>query len=124
MKKNVLIAVFVMVAFIAAAFPAAADSAEDYKVIKNAVKGKKSSDKVTWFKLEVTEKGTEKSKVKIKVPVALIDLMADCVKKDVKIKDGKCDIDLKKIMKILKEHGPMTVVEIEDDDCTVKIWFE
>jgi hypothetical protein len=111
-------------AFLVAAMPLNADSADDYKVIKKAAKGKKGSSEITWFKLEVTDKKTNKATVKIKIPFALVDLLTDCVKDDIKIDNDKCDIDFKKVMKILKKHGPMTIVEVDEDDSKVRIWFE
>ncbi len=123
MKKNVLIVVVMMVAFLVSAIPATANSAEDYKVIKNAVKSKKKAGDVHFFHVEVTDKATKKSKVRVKVPAALIDLLADCTKEDIKI-NGKCDIDFKKVLKILKSHGPMTMVEVDDEEVKVKIWFD
>ncbi len=126
MKKNLLMCsiVLMIAAFLVAAMPLNADSADDYKVIKKAAKGKKGSSEITWFKLEVTDKKTNKATVKIKIPFALVDLLTDCVKDDIKIDNDKCDIDFKKVMKILKKHGPMTIVEVDEDDSKVRIWFE
>lgn len=123
MKKNIVVVMVMVVALLAASFPVAASSADDYKVIKNAVKSKKRAGGVSYFHVEVKDKNTKKSKVKIKVPAALIDLLAECTKDEIKIK-GDCDIDFKKVLKILKSQGPMTLVEIDDDDVTVKIWFD
>jgi hypothetical protein len=123
MKKNIVVTIVIIMTFMAASFLVRGDSADDFKVIKKAVKGKKITSP-TWFKLEVTEKRSKKSKVKIKVPVALIDFLADCVDDDIKVKKNDCDIDLKKLMKILKKHGPMTIIEVDGDDCIVRLSFE
>ncbi len=103
-------------------------SAEEYKVIKRAVNDKKTagtSNEVTWFKLEVTDKGANKAKVKINIPLSLVEMIADCDKEavDIDLKD-KCKISLKTILKELKKNGPLTLIEAEDDKELVKIWFE
>ncbi len=125
MKRNLILVIFVMVTFMAATLPVVGDSlsSEDYKVIKNAVKGKKKSGDIAWFRIEVTDKKTKKTKVKIRIPIGLIDLLADC-DKDIKIDKGKCKINLKKIIEELKKSGPMTLIEVDDDEGYVRIWFE
>ena len=73
-------------------------SAEEYKVIKRAVKNKKSTDEVKWFRLEVTDKTAKKTKVKIRIPLSLVEMFADCEKEAIDLKD-KCKISLKTILK-------------------------
>lgn len=119
-----LTAIFMVMALLMAAAPLKASSAEDYKVIKKAAKNKKGNGDITWFRIEVTDKKSNKSSVKIKIPFALVDLLTDCVKDDIKIHNDKCNIDFKEVMKILKKHGPMTIVEVDEDDSKVRIWFE
>ncbi len=103
-------------------------SAEEYKVIKRAVNDKKTAEttnEVTWFKLEVTDKAANKTKVKISIPLSLVEMFADCEKEDLDIDlKGKCKINLKTILKELKKNGPMTLIEAESDKELVKIWFE
>lgn len=101
-------------------------SAEEYKVIKRAVKDKKApetTDEVTWFRLEVTDKAENKTKVKIKIPLSLVEMFADCEEEAIDLKD-KCKVSLKTILKELKKNGPMTLIEVEGDKELVKIWFE
>ena len=121
-KRNLLLVIFLMVTFMAATLPVLG-SAEEYKVIKRAVKNKKSTDEVTWFRLEVTDKTARKTKVKIRIPLSLVELFADCEKEAIDLKD-KCKISLKTILKELKKNGPMTLIEAECDKELVKIWFE
>jgi hypothetical protein len=121
-KRNLLLVIFLMVTFMAATLPVLG-SAEDYKVIKRAVKNKKTTDEVTWFRLEVTDKADKKTKVKIRIPLSLVELFADCEKEAIDLKD-KCKISLKTILRELKKHGPMTLIEAECDKELVKIWFE
>jgi hypothetical protein len=121
-KRNLMLVIFLMVTFMAATLPALG-SAEDYKVIKRAVKNKKTSDEVTWFRIEVTDKKAKKTKVKIRIPFSLVEMFADCEKEAIDLKD-KCKISLKTILKELKKNGPMTLIEVECDKELVKIWFE
>jgi hypothetical protein len=125
MKRNLILIIFMLVTFMAATLPVLGDSSssEDYKVIKNAVKGKKKSGNIAWFRIEVTDKNSKKTKVKIRIPIGLVDLLADC-DKDIKIGDNKCKINLKRIIEELKKNGPMTLIEVDDDDGYVRIWLE
>ena len=121
-KRNLMLVIFLMVTFMAATLPVLG-SAEDYKVIKRAVKNKKTTDKVTWFRLEVVDKKAKKTKVKIRIPFSLVEMFADCEKDAMGI-ESKCKISLKTILKELKKNGPTTLIEAECDDGLVKIWFE
>ncbi len=103
---------------------------DDYKVIKNAVKAEtaaeKSADsKVSWFKILVTDTKSGKVKVKITIPISLAEMVADCSGNHFKVHEG-CDIDLKKILAELKKNGPLSLVEVEDEQGgeSVKIWIE
>ena len=124
MKRNLILMIFVMVVFMAATLPVLG-SAEEYKVIKNAVKNKNTGGDVTWFRLEVTDKTAKKTKVKIKIPLSLVEMISDCTDDVIDIKTKtKTKVDLKKILQELKKHGPMTLIEVDDEDELVKIWFE
>lgn len=121
MNKKAIIAIFLMVTFVAVAIPVMGDSAEDYKIIKKALKNKKKGGDIAWFRVEVKERKTRKTTVKIRLPIAVVDMLAEC---DEDIKIDKCKINLKRIIKDLKKHGPMTLIEIDSDDGYVRIWFE
>jgi hypothetical protein len=122
MKKNLLM-VFVIIAVFAmiAALPVSGDSAQDYKVIKKA-SDSKSAGEVQWFKLTVYDTKEKKNKVKITIPLSLVEIFADKEDK-VKIAD-KDEINVKEVLSLLKKNGPMTLVEIEEDDQLIKIWLE
>ncbi|MCP5047317.1 MAG: hypothetical protein GY940_09115 [bacterium] len=122
MKNKLVVVLIVIVAVFAASFPVIADSAEDYKVIKRAAKNKKAGD-VVWFKVQITDKKTKKNKVKITIPIALIDLVMDSIDEKIKI-NGKKDLDFKKIFKALKKHGPMAMIEVDEEDALIKVWLE
>lgn len=119
---TVLLISFVMVAGIFA------EAADDYKVIKNAVKSPESSRAsqtgVKWFKILVVGKDGDHEKVKITLPVSLVEIMINaCPEKRFKIDHG-CQIDIRKVWNDLKAAGPLALVEVEDHGETVKIWFE
>ena len=124
-KRNLILVFFVLAAFMAAAFPVLGDSSaeKDYRVIKNAVKEKKDSGEISWFRIEVTDKKADKVKVKIKLPMSVIDLLIES-DDDLKIDSEKCKLNLKKILAELKKAGPTTLIEVEEDDVLVKIWIE
>lgn len=122
MKKKLIVVIFMVSFLLVGTLPAVADSADDYKVVKKATKNPTGSE-VTWFRIEVTDKATNKAKVKIKLPVSLIEVLADCTEEEFKI-GGKNKINLKKILHELKKSGPMTLIEVDEKDAHVKIWFE
>ncbi len=95
MKKNLTVIIFIIAAFMVVTLPVSGDSAQDYKVIKKASKGKKSGD-LNFFKLTVYDTKAKKNTVKITLPLALVDMLAEC-EDDAKILD-KTDIDLEKIL--------------------------
>lgn len=121
MKKNLVLVMFIMVTFLAGSFMIKGSSEEDYKVIKNAVKA--SGSEVTWFKISVFDKKANKEKVNVKVPFSLVELFLG-EKDDLKIKEKCGDVDFKKVIEILKKSGPTTLVEVDEEDESVKIWLE
>ena len=124
MKKRILIIILVSCFVFTAYVSLDANSGKDYKVLKNALKDHpvKKGD-VTWLRISVWE--GKKEKVKIKVPIALLELFTDCVDEKVTIHEGK-KVELKEILRILTKNGPQTLIEIagDDDDEMVKIWVE
>ena len=121
--KKLIVIIFIMFALVIGTSTVFADSADDYKVIKKASKNKKNSGDLTWFRLEIVEKTGKKGKIKIKLPISLVETMADCTDGAINL-EKKCKVDLKKVLADLKKYGPMTLVEIESDDADIKIWFE
>ena len=105
-----------------------ADSKDDIQAIKKAVKKNpdyKAGEEVKWFKVLVTDNKTKKDKVKITLPISLIETLLKCVDEDDLDIDGdECDIDLKELFAELKRLGPAVIIEVTEDDETVKIWFE
>jgi hypothetical protein len=105
-----------------------ADSKDDIQTIKKAVKKNpeyKAGEEVKWFKLLITDNETKKDKVKITLPICLIEILLECVdEEDLDIDGDECEIDLKELFAELKRLGPAVLIEITEDDETIKIWFE
>ena len=101
---------------------------EALQAIKKAVKENPHYSKgreVLWFKLLVTDEITKKDKVKITLPIAVVEMFLHaCDDKDLQIHDDDLDIDLKQMFKELKKAGPMALIEIRDKGEVVKIWLE
>ncbi len=109
---------------------ALADTRDDFQAIKKAVKENpnyKPGQEVKWFKVLITDNKTKKDKVKITLPIALVETLLECShQKHMKIDCDEWDIDLKELFAELKKHGPMVFIEIydEDEDATIKVWVE
>lgn len=127
MKKTTLI-ILALFCLGALAAPAVASNRQDFKVIQNAVKqapAAESGREVKWFKVLITDSKSSQAKVKITLPVALIEAILACTDgKHFKVDDGECDIDLKAVWSALKKAGPLALVEIEDDGAVIKVWLE
>ena len=87
----------------------------------------KPGQEVQWFKVLITDNETGKTKVKVTLPIAVVEAVLKCASNEkMKILDDDCDLDLKELFAELKKHGPMVFIEINDDDenVSVKIWLE
>jgi hypothetical protein len=128
MKKGI-VGLFVVSFVLVLASGLFASSADDYKVIQNAVHNpaaaKAGQKGVQWFKIVVTSKDGKGDNVKITLPISLVEIMMNaCPDKEFRV-DGDCHIDLRRVWKDLIAAGPMTLVEVEEEDGeTVKIWLE
>ncbi len=82
MKRNLILVVMVVIAFFAVTgfMIYGTSSAEDYKIIKNAVGEKKTSGEVTMLRIEVTDKKAKKVEVNLKFPLSLIEMLSDFAK--------------------------------------------
>jgi len=103
-------------------------AADDYKVIKNAVKSSESSgankNDVRWFKILVVGKDGDREKVKITLPISLVEIMINACPEEEFAVDHGCKIDIKRVWNELKKAGPQALIEVEEHGETVKIWFE
>jgi len=128
MKKfQVLALVALAIALLLATF-VLAESRDDIQAVKKAVKDNpnyEAGKEVKWFKLLVTDNKTNKDKVRITLPISLVEVLIKCAEsRHMKIHGEECDIDLKELFKQLKEVGPMAIIEVYEDDETVKVWLE
>jgi hypothetical protein len=136
MKKMVLLLAAMLAAFAA---PVSADSAEDdLAVVKQATSTtaeatrttaeappRSSADGPQWLRLRVVEKGRKKATIKVNLPLGLVRALADDVpvpgcygrKGD----DGE-RVTIGEVLRAL-DTGE-SLVEIDDDDETVRIWVE
>lgn len=120
MKKMMMVIfiLFLSLSIVAPLNASVSGLSKDYKIIK---KGKKSGTP-TMFKVLITDKG--KTKVKVTLPLILVEtILEDSDSLDIDCKNRK-NIDFKKLYKALKKYGPMTIVEVEDGDESIKVWFE
>jgi len=105
-----------------------ADSRDDLQAIKKAVKENPAYEvgkAVKWFKVLVTDNKTGKDKVKVTLPLAVVELFFRCAEdRHWRVRESGFDIDLAAVFKELKSMGPMALIEIYETDETVKIWLE
>lgn len=128
MKKIVILLV---VAFAISLLPAQKAFAEDKKVfqdIKKAVKENpnyQDGSEAKWFKVLITDEETKKDKVKITLPLSLVELFIRAAHdKHMQIHREDYDLDLKEIFQELKKLGPMALIEVYEDGEIIKIWLE
>ncbi len=126
MKK---ITIFVLLAFALSLAPAnmlmANDS--DLQAIKKAVKKNPNiapDQEVKWFKVLITDTRTKQDKIKITLPVSLIELILEADHDHFRIDRDEYDVDIREIFRELKKAGPMAIIEICEDGELIKVWFE
>lgn len=128
MKKVAILVIIIIAISLLLVTVLLCDSRDDIQAIRKAVKKNtayKPGQEVKWFKVHVTDNTTKKDKVRIKVPVALIEYFIDCAsEKDLKIKRDDCQVNLKELFQDLKKLGPMSVIEVYEEEVTLKVWFE
>jgi hypothetical protein len=128
MKKAVfpVLAAFSLVLAISGV--ALAEGQNDIQAIKKAVKENPNYEpgkEVKWFKVLVTDNKAGKDKVRVTLPISLVEAFVKCAdNKHLRIDKGDCDIDFGELLVELKKVGPMAIVEIYEDDETVKVWLE
>jgi hypothetical protein len=138
---------FVGILVAALAAPAAADRAlDDLQVVKKAVSSSRVADarppaeeppsgsaearsaprkgEPQWFRVRILEKGSKKGKVSVNLPLALVRALGDEWPID---GHGRCREDrhcptLGEVLRAL--DSGQSLVEIEDDETTVRVWVE
>lgn len=129
MKK---ITILILLAFVLSLAPAhllmAEDSNDsDLQAIKKAVKENpkvKPGQEVKWFKVLITDNKTNKAKVKVTLPISLIELILEAENDHFDIDRDEYDVDVREIFRELKKAGPMAIIEVYEEDETIKVWFE
>ena len=128
MKKTIILILIVLIMNIIAIGILHAEHNDDVQAIKKAVKENpryQSGAEVKWFKLLVTDTRTKKDKVKITLPVSLIELVMKCTRnKHLRVNRDQYDIDLRELFVELKKLGPTALIEVYEDEEIVKIWLE
>jgi hypothetical protein len=128
MKKVPLIVFMVFTLGVGLPSLALGNSEKDIQAIKKAVKENsnyKRGEEAKWLKVLITDDETNKVRVKVTLPLALVELCFKAVEdKELQIKSDDCDIDLKELFIELKKHGPMALIEVNEDGETIKIWLE
>lgn len=128
MKKVAILVLVIFVFSFVAADVALAQKDEDLQAIKKAVKKNPKYDEgkeVKWFKVLVTDARTKKDKVKVTLPISLLEVVLKCSHdKHWRFHRDECDIDFRELFKELKKLGPMVLIEVYEDDEIVKVWLE
>jgi len=128
MKKLAILVTVIVLLSLLAVGTVRSERDDDIQTIKKAVKenprytpGKEAK----WFKLLVTDTRAKKDKLKITLPISLVELFMRCTQgKHLSIDCEEYDIDLKEFLSELKELGPSSLIEVCDDDEVLKIWLE
>jgi len=85
-----------------------------------------SGEEPTWLKVRVTEKGTNRKKVTVNLPLALVRAVGDDWPRiDFACGDdrhARCGIKVSEVLAAL-ESG-QDLVEIDDEDTMVRVWVE
>ncbi|MCX8159647.1 MAG: hypothetical protein N3G18_01790 [Candidatus Saccharicenans sp.] len=128
MKKAVVITVMLLgLLFLSSSLFPAGDK-DDYQVIKKAVQENskvETAKEVKWFKVLVTDTKTGKEKVKITMPLTLVEIFARCAdNKEVKLGRDGCSLNLPELLAELKKVGPLAIIEVNEEEETVKVWLE
>ncbi|MFP4081810.1 MAG: hypothetical protein ACLFVG_03520 [Candidatus Aminicenantes bacterium] len=128
MKKAEIIVLAVLVLSLLAGGILFAESEDDIQAIKKAVKKNpayQEGKEVKWFKVLVTDNKRKKDKVRITVPISVVEFFIKCADEEhLRINREECGIDLKELFQELKKLGPMALIEVYEDEETVKIWLE
>ena len=128
MKKTTVTILAVIALTFLAAPVLRAERATDFQAIQKAVKQNPAYEEgkeVKWFKVLITDTKTGTDKVRITLPLALIEALIKCSDdKDMKFKEKGCDVDLKVLCAELKKVGPMALIEITDEGALIKVWLE
>jgi len=127
MKKTTILVLSVLASAFFLGFFAMAQEKDDFRDIKNAVSTNAASGaekEAKWFKILITDNRTSREKVKVTLPISVVEVFLRYADdKHVRFHDD-AEIDLAQVFKELKAMGPMAIIEVNEDDMTIKVWFE
>ncbi|MDW7760501.1 MAG: hypothetical protein SCM96_07675 [Acidobacteriota bacterium] len=102
----------------------------DLQIIRKAVRDNgpdvpSDMKEVKWFRVLVTDNRTNKDKVRISLPFALLEAVSKIAAGAEFRFDRKAgDVELGALLAELKKIGPMAIIEVHDENETIKVWFE
>jgi hypothetical protein len=122
-------------ALAALAVPALADAVdEDLAVVKKATASshgaatsaeappRQGTDEPRWFRVRIVDKGEKKATVKVNLPLALVHALGDDVPVPGCGDSGSRRLTVGEVLRAL-DTGE-SLVEIEDEQSTVRVWVE
>lgn len=128
MKKFTLTVLLVFALSLCATNFIMAEDNDDIQAIKKAVKKNpnyKAGKEVKWFKLLVRDTETNKDKVKITLPISIVEFFVKCGhEKHMKIDCDEFEMDFKELFAELKKNGPTALIEVSEGKDLIKIWLE
>ncbi|MBP6909354.1 MAG: hypothetical protein KBC18_02890 [Candidatus Saccharicenans sp.] len=128
MNRKVIMAVLMVIFLCLTAGPSYTSDKDDYQVIKKAVQENpkiQPAGEAKWLKVLIVDKATGKEKVKVTLPLSLVEIFARCAGKEEIKMDGKNqNLNVEQLIEQLKKAGSMSIVEIDDEEATIKVWLE
>jgi len=128
MKKEITTGLLIFGLIVAVSAPLLASSQDDIEAIKKAAKQNshsKAEAEVKWFKVLITDNKAKKDMVRITLPIFFVEMLIDCADDEpLKIKHDGCEFDLRELFAEMKKMGPVKILEVCEEDHTVKLWLE
>ncbi|MFA4925250.1 MAG: hypothetical protein WC524_01195 [Candidatus Aminicenantales bacterium] len=128
MNRKVMTAVLMVIFLCLIAGPSFTLDKDDYQVIKKAVQENPKTQpagEAKWFKVLIVDKATGKEKVRVTLPISLVEIFARCAENEEIKMDGKNqNLNVEQLIEQLKKAGSMSIVEIDDEEATIKVWLE
>ena len=133
MKTTTLVLALALAA-LAAPVAAGSSADEDLAVVKKATSSahgqvaraeappRSRGDEPEWLRVRIVEKGKKKATVKVNLPLALVYAFGDDVPLPGCRKDSGRHLTVGEVLKAL-DSGE-SLVEIRDEDATVRVWVE
>jgi hypothetical protein len=128
-RKSGFIALIAVMTVLGGAAFAAPSSNDNWQVIKRAVQEDPHPAAVRgeakWFKILITDRKEKGGEVRITLPLSLIEGLAELVSDEpIRCNGRELNLNFADILEELKKAGPLALIEIGDDDGTIKVWIE